>query len=94
MEFSRQEYWSGLPFPSLGGLPNLGIKPGSPALQVNFLSSEPPGKHWEKVSKVLLENLIKTIHFIFPNVSYHLGCPQIGCRPMVSNPILCISNIG
>ena len=32
MEFSRQEYWSGLPFPSPGDLPNPGIKPGSPAL--------------------------------------------------------------
>ena len=33
MEFSRQEYWSGYPFPSLGNLPDSGIKPGSPALQ-------------------------------------------------------------
>ena len=32
MEFSRQEYWSGLPFPSPGDLPNSGIEPGSPAL--------------------------------------------------------------
>ena len=44
MEFSRQEYWSGLPFPSPGDLPNLGIEPGSPALQVEALLSEPPGK--------------------------------------------------
>ena len=35
MEFSRQEYWSGLPFPSLGDLPNPGIEPGSPALQAD-----------------------------------------------------------
>ena len=35
MEFSRQEYQSGLPFPSLGDLPNLGINPGSPAFQVD-----------------------------------------------------------
>ena len=41
MEFSRQEYWSGLPFPSPGDLPDPGIKPGSPALQANSLSSEP-----------------------------------------------------
>ena len=32
MEFSRQEYWHGLPFPSPGDLPNLGIEPGPPAL--------------------------------------------------------------
>ena len=44
MEFSRQESWNGLPFPSPGDLPNPGIKPGSPALQVDSLSSEPPGK--------------------------------------------------
>ena len=44
MEFSRQEYWSGLPFPSPGDLPNPGIKSGSPALQVDSLPSEPPGK--------------------------------------------------
>ena len=44
MEFSRQEYWSGLPFPSPGDLPNPGIKPGSPALWAEALSSEPPGK--------------------------------------------------
>ena len=36
MGFSRQEYWNGLPFPSPGDLPNPGIKPGSPALQVDF----------------------------------------------------------
>ena len=44
MEFSRQEYWSGLPFPSPGYLPNPGIEPGSPALQADALPSEPPGK--------------------------------------------------
>ena len=42
MEFSRQEYWSGLPFPSSGDLPNLGVEPGSPALQADTLPSEPP----------------------------------------------------
>jgi len=41
MEFSRQEYWSGLPFPSPGDLPDTGIKPGSPALQADYLPSEP-----------------------------------------------------
>ena len=44
VEFSRQEYWSGLPFHSPGDLPNPGIKPGSPALQADSLPSEPPGK--------------------------------------------------
>ena len=44
MEFSRQEYWSGLPFPSPGHLPDPWIEPRSPALQVDSLPSEPPGK--------------------------------------------------
>ena len=44
MGFSRQEYWSGLPFPSSGDFPDPGIKPRSPALQADALTSEPPGK--------------------------------------------------
>ena len=44
MGFSRQECWSGLPFPSPGDLPDPGIEPGSPALQADALQSEPPGK--------------------------------------------------
>jgi len=44
MEFSRPEYWSGWPFPSPGDLPNPGIKPRSPTLQVDSLPAEPPGK--------------------------------------------------
>ena len=44
MGFSRQEYWSGLPFPSPGDLPDPGIKPRSPIFQADALTSEPPGK--------------------------------------------------
>ena len=44
VEFSRQEYWSGLPFPSPRDLQDTGIEPGSPALQADSLLSEPPGK--------------------------------------------------
>ena len=44
MGFSRQQYWSGLPFLSQGDLPDLGIEPGSPSLQTDALQSEPPGK--------------------------------------------------
>ena len=42
--FSRQEYWSGLPFPSPGDLSNPGIEPGSPTLEADALPSELPGK--------------------------------------------------
>ena len=44
MGFFRQEYWSGLPFPSPGDLPELGIEPVSPALASGFFTTEPPGK--------------------------------------------------
>ena len=44
MGFSRQEYWSGLPFPSPGDLPDPGIELKSPSLQADALTSEPPGK--------------------------------------------------
>ena len=44
MEFSRQEYWRGLSFPSPGDLPDSGIEPGSPTLQADALPSESPGK--------------------------------------------------
>ena len=68
MEFSRQEYWSGLPFPSPGDLPNLGIKPGSPTLQADALPSEPPGKPIVWICHIL---------FIYASVDGHLGRPLI-----------------
>ena len=44
MGFLKQEYWSGLPFPSPGDLPDPGIEPTFPALAGGFFTSEPPGK--------------------------------------------------
>ena len=56
MGFFRQEYWSGLPFPSPGDLPNPGIEPWSPALQTDALPSEPLGISWQ-ISKSLMQKL-------------------------------------
>ena len=53
MEFSRQEYWSGLPFPSPGTLLGPGIEPTSPALAGGFFTTEPPGKPLDGVSEDL-----------------------------------------
>ena len=53
MGFSRQEYWSRLPFPSPGDLPDPGIEPGSPSLQTDSLPPEPPGKPSES-SQILI----------------------------------------
>jgi len=47
MGFSRQEYWSGLPFPTPGDLPDPEIEPMSPALASGFFIAEPPGKSLE-----------------------------------------------
>ena len=47
MGFSRQEYWSGLPFPSPGDLPDPEFKPGSPALQADSLPPEPSGNPYK-----------------------------------------------
>ena len=51
-EFSRQEYWSWLPFPTPGDLPDPGIKPTSPALADRFLTTEPPRKSSEPCPKL------------------------------------------
>ena len=55
MEFSRREYWSELPFPSSGDLPDPGIKLWSLAMQADCLPSVPPGKWWEDVKGVEAE---------------------------------------
>ena len=54
MGFSRQEYWSGLPFPSSGGLPGSGIEPMSPALAGGFFTTKPPGKSIQTHRECLL----------------------------------------
>ena len=54
MEVSRQEYYSGLPFPSPGDLPNPGIEPGSSVLQADSLQYEPPGKPGDTFQKLIL----------------------------------------
>ena len=64
--FSRQEYWSGFPFPSPGDLPDPGIEPGSPALQADSSPPEPPGKPnfylFTYAFKIYL--ILKNIYFI------------------------------
>ena len=57
MNFSRPEYWSGQHFPSTGDIPKLGIKPNSPALQVDSLPAEPQGKCMYKIRTILVTDL-------------------------------------
>ena len=79
MEFSRQEYWSGLPFLSPGDLPNPGIELASPTLQADALPSEPPGKpydqsrqHIKKQRYYLANKGLSVKSMVFPVVMY--GC--------------------
>ena len=53
MGFTRQEYWSGLPFATLGDLPDPGIKPAFPALAGGFFTTDPPGKPFEGSDKTI-----------------------------------------
>ena len=80
MGFSRQEYWSELPFPSPGDLPDPGIEPGSPALEADALTSEPPGKLWlQSPSAVILEPpKIKsdTVSTVSPSISHEMMGPD------------------
>ena len=55
--FPRQEYWSGIPFPSSGKLPNAGIEPASPALAGGFFTTEPPEKLFTKYQGCLIQVL-------------------------------------
>ena len=57
MGFSRQEYWSGLPCPPPGDLPDQGIKPGSPALQADFLSLSHQGNPVDVLPQVGVEHV-------------------------------------
>ena len=75
MGFSRQEYWSGLPFPSLGDLLNPGIKPGSPALQADALPSEPSEKPNDLFSSVQLLSRVQL--FATPWTGAHQAPPSV-----------------
>ena len=89
LEFSRQMFWSGLPFLSAGDLPNPGTKPGSLALQADSLPSEPPGKPKKGNTLKLVLTLIFALHHsrlenflpkgrYFDNAEYEL--PKWKCK--------------
>ena len=72
MGFSRQEYWSGLPFPSPGDLPDPGIEPGSPTFQADALTSEPPGKPIDEVRNSKLSSRQSSYSVFNRTTSAHL----------------------
>ena len=102
MGFSRQNYWSGLPFPSPGDLPDPGIEPGLPALEADALTSEPPGKlfHYKReyigVSKhiVILSLTVWFVILLLGAIAKHfsftreLTHPWTILSPMALPPLL------
>ena len=76
MRFSRQGYWSGLPFPSPGDRPNPGIKPASPALQADSLLTELQGK--PKDTKVKVKSLSQVRLLLTPWTVIYQAPPSMG----------------
>ena len=98
IEFSRQGYWSGLPFPSPGDIPNSGIKPGSPALQADALLSDLLGKHYMLIIKSMKYR--EVISFIVmltwsivsnPHASFLQGSPGVLIRQLPIEILQCLS---
>ena len=89
MGISRQEYWSGLPFPSPGDLPDPGIEPRSPALQADTLTSEPPlcnpkdYSPWDSPGKNTGVGSLSLLQEIFPTQGSNLGLSH--CRRTLYN---------
>ena len=82
MGFSKQECWSGLPFPSPGDLPDPGIEPGPPAFQEDALPSEPPGKILPPELCYFLPS--NNIQFTTTTESFQ-SCPTL-CNPIDGSP--------
>ena len=78
--FSRQQCWSGLPFPSPGDLPDPGLEPGSPTLQADTLPSESPGKP-VLYNKTLLfiHPIYTTLPLLIPNSQFFPFLPHFPC---------------
>ena len=98
MGFSRQEYWSGLPFRSPGDLPNPGVEPRSPTQLADSLSSEPPGKprreqnispalpvsgYWQVKTALLCQSGMPPPRDVFFSVCYCLPNKLLGLQGQV-----------
>ena len=97
MGFSRQEYWSGLPFPSPGDLPDPGIEPRSPTLQANALTSEPPGKttlykahtnHWTNLRKEETKRKKEFNHLQGKNSTFLEACEKTTPNTIIYKKIM------
>ena len=85
MEFSRLLYWSGLPFPPPEYLPDPGIKPGSPALQADFLMVWTTGEaHIRKIANSISVSLKKITSFAWTLQTFVLSCMSVSQRILFS----------
>ena len=90
MEFSRQEYWSGLPFPPPEDLPDPENELGSPALQANSLLSEPPGKLKKELNQLAYyQSLTDQGKRKYSTASFSLLCEEGKC-PISEHPRYCV----
>ena len=87
MGFSKQEYWSRLPFPSSGNLPDPGIKPGSPALQADALPSEPPGKMLGKTEGKKEKRVAKHVCVLSCSAAAAAAAKSLQSCPTLCDPI-------
>ena len=76
--FSRQKYWSGLPFPPPGDLPNTGVKPRFPTLHVDSLPSEPPGKPTESPGEPQRKDRFSSVTQSCPTLCDPIDCSMPG----------------
>ena len=88
MEFSRQEHWSGLPFPSPEDLPSPGIEPRSPSLQADSLLSGPPGKPYIYICKIHIIYIHIWI-YVHAYINVH-ACVCICAYVCVNVCVLCV----
>ena len=91
MEFSRQEYWRGLAFPSPGYLPDSGIEPGSHALQTDSLPPEPSGSSFLLQSNIPLCFCVCVCVFmhVYIHVYMYIYVTPVNCEVTQSCPTLC-----
>ena len=86
MGISRQEYWSGLPFPSPGDLPNSGTEPGSPTFQADALTSEPPGK---PSSSINVSNVTLSTRLFYKSLQSWAPCSLFFQGHCQQSPLQC-----
>ena len=91
MGFSRQEYWSGLPWPPAGDLLNPGFKPRPPALQVDSLPTKPPGKPLGSIHLLKPWKVHETPPPSYPISHWFSCCPCLLLQELLKIAVMTLS---